>query len=46
MGVHHQVRPVFTARCDDSGGLTGVTPLMLYRNLIAETAKMFGSPLP
>jgi hypothetical protein len=28
------------------GGLTGVTPLMLDRNWIVETAKMFGSPLP
>jgi secreted trypsin-like serine protease len=28
------------------GGLTGVTPLMLYRDWIVETAKKFGSPLP
>ena len=28
------------------GGLTGVTPLMLYRNWIVETANKFGSALP
>lgn len=27
------------------GGLTGVTPLLLYRNWIVETAKKLGSPL-
>ena len=28
------------------GGFTGVTPLLLYRNWIVETAKKLGSPLP
>jgi secreted trypsin-like serine protease len=28
------------------GGLTGVTPLLLYRNWIVETARRLGSPLP
>lgn len=28
------------------GGLTGVTPLLLYRNWIVETARKLGSPLP
>ena len=28
------------------GGLTGVTPLALYRNWIIETARQLGSPLP
>lgn len=28
------------------GGLTGVTPLSLYRTWIVETARMLGSPLP
>ena len=27
------------------GGLTGITPLALYRNWIIETARRFGSPL-
>ncbi len=36
-----------TAPNDDEGcgGLTGVTPLLLYRGWILETAKKFGSPL-
>ena len=28
------------------GGLTGVTPLMLYRGWILDTAQKLGSPLP
>ena len=35
--------PNLSAGC---GGLTGVTPLTLYRPWIAETAKTLGSPLP
>jgi hypothetical protein len=35
--------PKLSAGC---GGLTGVTPLALYRAWIVETAKMLGSPLP
>jgi secreted trypsin-like serine protease len=31
---------------DGCGGLTGVTPLTLYRGWIAETARKLGSPLP
>jgi Trypsin len=31
---------------DGCGGLTGVTPLVLYRDWIAETARTLGSPLP
>ena len=31
---------------DGCGGLTGVTPLTLYRGWIADTARKLGSPLP
>jgi secreted trypsin-like serine protease len=35
--------PNLTGGC---GGLTGVTPIALYRNWILDTAKRLGSPLP
>jgi secreted trypsin-like serine protease len=35
--------PANSAGC---GGLTGITPLLLYRDWIAQTARMLGSPLP
>jgi hypothetical protein len=31
---------------DGCGGLTGITPLLLYRDWIAQTAQTLGSPLP
>ena len=31
---------------DGCGGLTGLTPLLLYRDWIVETAKTYNSPLP
>jgi secreted trypsin-like serine protease len=31
---------------DGCGGLTGLTPLLLYRDWIVETAKKYNSPLP